>query len=425
MALLGLTRVKIRQAVLRNLLGSALITGSPTTLNSNSVFIDTSLFGGNKDYNGHWIWWTAGNNLNSESRVNAHASSNDQLTLEQATSGNIALTDTYELWPPEYRPSVINDFINDAIYSAVGRGYDPQESLALFADRNTRRFDIPSEFDILQRIYYRNSVAAKKVHSVGSDWDETTQANVTRSLDTEDKKRGLQSLKLVTAAGLAANDVMASDSITSIDLSAMTHAEFWMKATIGIAAGELRLLLHSATVVDATFSNNLENLAVPVLAADIWTYCRVALANPETDTAIVSVGLGYATDSNEVNTFWIDDIKTVTHDTADWLELPTRLWRVDREQRDLILTAEAKGRMGYALMKLKGGQDPAAIATDAALPVIDENYIIAYATALAAGGGSRRTDADPSGRRSTSAFWYAKAREFKRNMPPLINARRV
>ena len=281
------------------------------------------------------------------------------------------------------------------------------------------RYDIPSNISIINRLYYRSSVSFTELHSCNSAFDETVDSDFTVSVDTQDKKKGTGSNKFVIAAGASAGDI-ATDSMASKDISKYDYLECWVKSTVATSAGNLKILLDDS----ASCASPIETLSVPALSADTWTYVRIALANPETDTAIISVGLEYDSDLGAC-TVWLDDIKVVQNDTAVWQIFPKHLWRVDRESRDLVLTEGGKFESGYALLKITGGDKPALLSAETDTSEIDDSYIIARATALALSAASGGAGTDPDSLRHQAAFWFSMAEQSKRAFPLLITGRVV
>ena len=158
------------------------------------------------------------------------------------------------------------------------------------------------------------------------------------------------------------------------------------------------------------------------MSADTWAYTRIALANPETDTAIVSVGLEYDSDLGAC-TVWLDDIKAVANDTITWKDVPSQLWRVDKVAQDIVFTTDGVSFMGYNLLKIKGGDKPALLTSDSATCEIDDGYVINKATALALSSMSGGPATDPDARRQQAAFYYGMSEQNKRAFPFLVNVR--
>ena len=194
----------------------------------------------------------------------------------------------------------------------------------------------------------------------------------------------------------------------------------WVKSTVATSSGNLKLLLDNT----AACASPLETLSIPALSANTWTFVRMSLSNPETDTAIISVGLEYDSDLDAC-TIWIDDIVAVENDTAEWNTLDRRNWKIDKESRDLILVRDGQAAVGYSLIKITGGDKPALLTSDATATEIDEDYIIANTIALAFLAASGGPATDPDARRQISAYWTDQAQRARRAFPMLVNIRSV
>ena len=309
----------LRQAVGRNL--GKMITGGST-----STAIDTSLFGGDDEYIGSYMRFTSGNKNGTTQRISDYTSSSTTLTFKTTTSGAIDGDDTYELWGDGFDPDVVDELINQSIWEVTGRVYDPVENLDVHTDRINTRWEIPSGLAMIQDVYYRDKITQKLLHNCNSSFTATNEGggtirgadgSTTNFIDTEDYKTGSGANKFVITSASNDNGLM-TDSITSVNLAKYDYIEFWIKSNQNTtAAGDLQLMLDNT----AACASPLETLNIPILTADTWKYCRLALSNPETATAIISVGLKLA-DSSQVNsgtaTIWIDDIKAVKNDTAAW-----------------------------------------------------------------------------------------------------------
>ena len=409
------TRQEIRQSIGYNLgalhIGVATSTGSATQLN------DTLLFGGNDIHNGKYLWFyndAAQSTIRELERRISDFVSGGTVTL-QTLPATTTSSDKYELWDG-YSPTMINEFINQAILDVTGHAYDPVESLSLHSDRYNSRFDLPSDFAMINKIQMRDKMQWTSVHTCNAAFDETVDSDITVSLDTKNKKQG-SSNKFVIAAGASAGDI-ATDSITSLNISRYDYLEFWIKSTVATSAGNLKILLDDT----ASCASPIETLSVPALSADTWAYTRIALANPETDTAIVSVGLEYDSDLGAC-TVWLDDIKAVANDTITWKDVPSQLWRVDKVAQDIVFTTDGVAFMGYNLLKIKGGDKPALLTSDSATCEIDDGYVINKATALALSSMSGGPATDPDARRQQAAFYYGMSEQNKRAFPFLVNVR--
>ena len=323
----GRTRKQLRQSIGFNL--GALKTGTATG-GTNSTLIDVNTFrGGDDTYNGKLILVTDASDGTTQTTqyVNDYTASNNTIQFQQNASFTVASSDEYEIYDEPYDPSIIHDFINQAIVDATGQAYDPIEypdmssspHTALFGDGRTLRFDIPSNISIINHIYYRSSVTSTILHSCNSAFDETVDSDFTVTVDKEDKKQGTGCNKFVIASGASAGDI-ATDSMASKDISKYDYLECWVKSTVATSSGNLKILLDDS----ASCASPLETLSIPALSADTWTYVRIKLANPELNTAIISIGLEYDSDLGACQVR-LDDIKVVQNDTAIFQIFPFSL----------------------------------------------------------------------------------------------------
>jgi hypothetical protein len=135
-------------------------------------------------------------------------------------------------------------------------------------------------------------------------WNEQVDADVTASLDTSDYKVGSGSAKFICAAGIANGDIVASEAISSTDLTGCTAVMFWAKSTVNITtAGDLQLLIDE----DALCANPLA-LDIPALVANTWKFCRITADFTDYNAAI-SVGLKLTANDPGAFTLNIDHIQ--------------------------------------------------------------------------------------------------------------------
>ena len=414
----GRTRAQLRQSIGYNL--GAIYVSSASGTGSTTTIVDNTLRGGDDNHNGKWVVFNDASVSTVEaSRVSDYVSSTTTLTVSPAFANASVADDTYELWDDIYSPARIDDLINQAVIDATGQAYDPVEKLDLHTDGLTQRFDIPSGLSMIQNIYYRSTVDFTRLLSLNSAMDETVDSDITVTADTKIKKQGTASNRFVIAAGASAGDI-ATDSIASKDISAYDYIEFWARSTVATSAGNLKILLDNT----ASCASPLETLDVPALSADTWTFCRVALANPRSDTAIISVGLEYDSDIGAC-TVWLDDISVVKNDSAQWEKIPRHLWKIDKEAKDIVLDNYAHGTARYNLLKLVGGDKPALLTTDSATSEIDEQYVISRATALAFASASGGPNTDPDNKNNMAGFWMGLSAAARRAFPLLTDIRLV
>jgi len=421
----GRTRAQLRQSVGYNL--GAIYVSSASGNGSTTTIVDSSLIGGDDNHIGKWVVFNdADGTAGQVTRVSDYDSGDTELKVSPAISSSVT-NDTYELWDDIYPPARIDDLINQSILDATGAAYDPAENpnmsssphTGLHSDGKTLRYDVPSGFSMIQNIYYRSKVDSIRLHACAEAFDETVDSDITVSLDTKDRKQGTQSCKFVIASGASAGDI-ATDSITSKDISGYDYIEFWAKSTVATSAGNLKILLDDT----ASCASPIETLSVPALSANTWTFCRVALSNPETDTAIISVGLEYDADIG-TTTVWLDDISVVKNDSAHWEKLPRNLWKIDKQEQDIVLDNYTHGVARYNLLKLVGGDKPSLLTSDSATPEIDEQYIIARTTALAFASASGGPNTDPDNKNNMAGFWMGLSQQARRAFPILTDVRLV
>jgi hypothetical protein len=144
------------------------------------------------------------------------------------------------------------------------------------------------------------------IHTCESAWDELVDADAVATADATLYKVGTKSAKLAVAAGLGAGDIVATDSLTAVDLSDHTHLVAWVRSTVDLDAGDYQILLDDT----AQCASPVESLDIPALDADTWTQVKIALADPSACTAIISVGIKCIVDQGALD-LYIDDIRAI------------------------------------------------------------------------------------------------------------------
>jgi hypothetical protein len=405
----GLTREVIRQRVGDNLPNFFLGTTTSLSGTADSV-TDNKAYGGENDWRGTWIRFYDGTLDGEVSRVSAFDGAGNY-TVAPAFSTFVPSLASYERWDPKYHPERIDRFINQAISSVIGKFYKSEESLALHGDGKTTRFDIPSEFDSIHKIEIREGHRDIEIHGCNTTFDETTDADFTQALDTEDRKQG-NSLKLTVAAGASAGDFI-TDNISSKDLSKYTHLEGWVKSNVVLDAADYVIRLDNGVVQGD--SSDLEILSLPAVSVDTWTFFRIALANPESDTAIISIGIEMNVDKG-AHVIYFDDIRCVDNNSGKWSPLNRILYDFDDEARDLVF----KCPVGNYLMKIHGGSNPAQMTADSDVATVPEEKLIRKATSLAFRAASREEN-DWEWRQAQ--HWEGMADEVRLRLP--ANTRRI
>ena len=406
------TREQIRRSIAANLdqppSSSATGTGSSTTI------VDASTLGGDDEYNGGWIVFTSGANDGVIRRVTDYTSSTGTFTFNPA-AGSTSSDDTYEYWRSEFPPDRIHEFINQSITQRTPRGLVIDEDISNHGHIRDSRHDIPSAMVAVSQVDYRHQYSGKEIQKANIAWTEQTDGNVTVAKDSEDFKAGSASLRLLTDVGgsVSSGDILTSHAISSLDLRSYDTVEFWMKSSTATSAGDITLNLSSA----ANLATIKETLAVPALSARTWTYCRVSLANPELDNAIISVGLKYATTGTRY--IWINDIKAVKTESAVHNRLWSGTYRVDREARKVFLSESARKEVGYNLIRLIGYKLPSLLTADSDTATLDPDLITARATSKALFSLARGRTTDPDDNDRRAAYFEGIAAQAERSLPAI------
>lgn len=371
-AIISQTREELALSVGWNLnvveLHTVSATGTVTT------WVDSELRDSNNYIKGFWWRGTSGDNDGQLRPVDSFVGSTSTGTIRGADLTTPAANDTYELWVGEYDPKKIYDFINRAIRMVAKEAAPWKEDLSLHTFRDRKVFDAPSGVIGVEGIYYRADYIWTTIHNCETVWDELVDGDVTASLDNELYAEGSGSNKFILADALGVGDIIASDDIPTLDLSKYDMVEFWIYSTVALTAGQLSVRLSSTTSAGTA----TEELAVPAVAARTMTYFRVPLANPESDSAIISVGLIATVDigAAEVN---IDGIRAVVDDSAQWLPVHRDFWWLGRDRR----TIHFRQPVTYALLKLDAYGQPTELNADGTACDIEPEYIINKATAIA------------------------------------------
>jgi len=192
----------LRQAVGRNL--GKMVTGTTTATGTNTTARDTKLFGGDDEYIGSYIHLTSGTYDGTTHRITDYTASTGTMTFAQM-GGTVASSVTYELWENGFDPDVVDEFIDQAILELAGRSYDPIENLDIHTDGINARWEIPSNIEMIQDVYYRDKFTVKELHNCDTVFTATNNASgtIVPSVVTEDKKRGSGANKFVLTSASA------------------------------------------------------------------------------------------------------------------------------------------------------------------------------------------------------------------------------
>jgi len=134
-------------------------------------------------------------------------------------------------------------------------------------------------------------------------WDEYVQANVTSTADNVDYQIGSASAKLAVGTDAAVGR-LATEAITSADLTSYNYLRAWVKSSVTITSGDISILLDDhAECVSPT-----EDLNIGDLTADTWTQVTLPFDDPSLLGAIISIGIDMKNDKGAFD-FRIDQVR--------------------------------------------------------------------------------------------------------------------
>lgn len=159
-------------------------------------------------------------------------------------------------------------------------------------------FTITDTFAITELAIFDNATL-KVIEDCEDIWDEYTDAEVTASADA-DCKVGTKSCKLVVTAAAEAGDLLATEVITSANLTTYEYVNMWIKSSVALDSGDMQLLLDNT----AQCASPIKLLDVPAIGADAWTLVQMDLGDASGLTAVISVGIKQIEDKGAVNLFF-------------------------------------------------------------------------------------------------------------------------
>lgn len=374
------TRKQIRQDIGYHL-GSILVSTCSAN-GTTTTIVDTAglAFGGTDDYKGAEVIMVSGTagNIGERARVTGFNATSKTLTISPALSNATASGDGYELHL-NYLIDEIHNAINHAIVAATDDILLDKETHTTIKEEDLYEYQVPTGFVALDKVEYEYSIQIDhQLHSCDSVWDELVDGDVTASADEDYEKEGTACLKLVVAAGCAAGDILATDDISEVDISDSDEITLWVWSSVALSAGDIQVLLDDT----AKCASAVESLNIPAVSASTWTMCTISLANPESDSAIISVGLKMVTDKGAF-TLRVDDIRAVNSKSRIYRILNPNLWSIVRDTTNYLKLNED----GYSTiannsrLRLSGYQIASELSADTSSSTIDPDYVIARALA--------------------------------------------
>lgn len=129
------------------------------------------------------------------------------------------------------------------------------------------------------------------------------------TLDRDTRQEGNSSVRLEIPGGVPASTLVAYKALSSTDFSSDTEVLMHFRSNKYLGYQMLQYVLDDT----AACASPLEELYITAdLAADTWHQLSLTLANPGSDTAIISEGIKVSNASVAPLTLWIDDIRRAT-----------------------------------------------------------------------------------------------------------------
>ena len=175
---------------------------------------------------------------------------------------------------------------------------DTMEYEASYKAKWIAQWSITDTFAITETAIFDHATL-KVVEDCEDIWDEYTDAEVTASADA-DCKVGAKSCKLVVTAAAEAGDLLATEVITSANLTTYEYINMWVKSSVALDLGDMQLLLDDT----AQCASPIKLLDIPAVLVDTWTLVQMDLGDASGLTAVISVGIKQIVDKTAVNLFF-------------------------------------------------------------------------------------------------------------------------
>lgn len=148
-------------------------------------------------------------------------------------------------------------------------------------------------------------IASQLLEDCEDAWSVAGVGTATSADADTDAKVGDYSVKLVCGAGVNNGDILATEVITSVDITSYTTLMYWAKSTVAITtAGDLQIGVSET----ADMGGSPVYSDVPVLAANTWKYCASDITTTGLD-AVISVGAKLADNDPGAFDLYLDDIR--------------------------------------------------------------------------------------------------------------------
>lgn len=241
-------------------------------------------------------------------------------------------------------------------------------------------------------------VGSQVVHNMDVAWTEQVDVDVTLTLDNTDYKVGTGSNKMVQAAGLAVNDILASEVIALGTLASYTVGYCWAKSSVNTTAvDDYRILIDN----QAMCANPEVQLSLPILTANVWKFCILPVAAGSFGAATLPISVGVVLIANDPGaaTLWIDEISVAKEVVG------IREWSLDIEAavqdssafsdgQDKVFTVTTKS-WGGSFNGFKDGP-PLAIGTVVAIDLMEVETVLPIVPTASWRGSAIITNLSPA-----------------------------
>lgn len=370
------TRLQIRTSigrVLGAIIGTATGTGSATTV------VDTyNLQGGDDEHNGKYIHFSkvAGTAVDKYAVVTDYATGGTA-TFAPTVTGTTVAGDTFDMWPRPFMVEDVNDVIDRAIIEVTRKTLVDKQTTNNFTFSNTYEYAWLTNFKGIHTVEYVSSIGVDHLLSdCETVW--TAGSSVTATADATMERMGTYCAKLVVGTGAAAGAVLGYKDISSIDISDCDRIEFDMYSSIALTAGYLDFVMdeHAACV------SPIESIDIPAMTAATWYRHSLTLANPHSDTAIISLGVVNTTDVGAC-TLYFDNIRAVKDGSKVWKELNPAHWSLVRGATNYLkLDTDGLSVVGSPTqVRLSGYALPAIMTADTDTCEVDPEFVVEWCLA--------------------------------------------
>jgi len=368
------TRLQIRTSIGRPL---GAIFGTASDDGDTSSLIDTvGLYGGDDIHIGKEVYISTinGSAVTETVRVSDSATGGD-CTISPVASGVIKEDDVYEMWPTPLSRDDVNDVIDMAIMEATRKVQPKKQTEGHFTLDEILEYSWLSGYTAVYLLEYCKSIGIEKtINNCEVAWDDET--NGANALSTLYKVEGSYSNAITVSADAGAGELLSTDVISSVDLSQCDKVEIWMRSSVALDAGDMQLHLDNT----AACASALETLDIPAMDANKDYVHVISLANPTSDTAIISCGIYQVCDKGAC-ILYVDHIRAYKSTSREFVTLNSQHWDVVRGSASTIKLTE----LGLAMVgvgkeiRISGYQIPTIMTADTDTCTVDPAFVVYWA----------------------------------------------